>query len=116
MVVSSAASHTLEAVAEELGSTPGWFQLYWSSDDNVARSFVRRAEAAGYEALVVTVDNNALGWRERDVGDGYLPFLDGEGVANYFADEVFRNLLEAPPRRPNWRPSGRSSISSVIRR
>jgi isopentenyl diphosphate isomerase/L-lactate dehydrogenase-like FMN-dependent dehydrogenase len=97
MVVSSATSHTLEAVAEELGSTPGWFQLYWSSNDDVARSFVRRAEAAGYEALVVTVDNNALGWRERDVGDGYLPFLDGEGVANYFADEAFRDLLDEPP-------------------
>jgi len=97
MVVSSAASHTLEAVAEELGSTPGWFQLYWSSNDDVARSFVRRAEAAGYEALVVTVDNNALGWRERDIGDGYLPFLDGEGVANYFADEAFRDLLDEPP-------------------
>jgi len=97
MVVSSAASHTLEAVAEELGSTPGWFQLYWSSSDDVARSFVRRAEAAGYEALVVTVDNNALGWRERDIGDGYLPFLDGEGVANYFADEAFRDLLDEPP-------------------
>ena len=97
MVVSSATSHTLEAVAEELGSTPGWFQLYWSSNDDVARSFVRRAEAAGYEALVVTVDNNALGWRERDIGDGYLPFLDGEGVANYFADEAFRDLLDEPP-------------------
>ncbi|WP_254840366.1 alpha-hydroxy-acid oxidizing protein [Natronomonas marina] len=97
VVVSSAASHTMEEISEELGSTPGWFQLYWSSNDDVAKSFVRRAEAAGYEALVVTVDNNALGWRERDVGDGYLPFLDGEGVANYFADEAFRELLDSPP-------------------
>jgi isopentenyl-diphosphate delta-isomerase len=97
MVVSSAASHTLEDLAEALGDTPGWFQLYWSADDDVARSFVRRAEAAGYEALVVTVDNNALGWRERDVTDGYLPFLDGDGVANYFADDAFRDLLDEPP-------------------
>ena len=97
MVVSSAASHTMETVAYELGGTPGWFQLYWSSNDDVAKSFVRRAEAAGYEALVVTVDNNALGWRERDVAGGYLPFLDGEGVANYFADEAFRDLLDEPP-------------------
>jgi isopentenyl-diphosphate delta-isomerase len=97
MVVSSAASHTLEALAEDLGDTPGWFQLYWSADDDVTKSFVRRAEAAGYEALVVTVDNDALGWRERDVADGYLPFLDGEGVANYFADDAFRDLLDAPP-------------------
>ncbi|WP_178916813.1 alpha-hydroxy-acid oxidizing protein [Natronomonas gomsonensis] len=97
MVVSSAASHTMEEVAEELGDTPGWFQLYWSSNDDVARSFVSRAEAAGYEALVVTLDNNILGWRERDIRDGYLPFLDGEGVANYFTDEAFRDLLDAPP-------------------
>ncbi|MCY4730285.1 alpha-hydroxy-acid oxidizing protein [Natronomonas gomsonensis] len=97
MVVSSAASHTMEEVAEELGDTPGWFQLYWSSNDDVAKSFVSRAEAAGYEALVVTLDNNILGWRERDIRDGYLPFLDGEGVANYFSDEAFRDLLDAPP-------------------
>jgi lactate 2-monooxygenase len=97
MVVSSAASHTMEEIAEELGDTPGWFQLYWSSNDDVARSFVSRAEAAGYEALVVTLDNNILGWRERDIRDGYLPFLDGEGVANYFSDEAFRDLLDAPP-------------------
>ena len=52
---------------------------------------------AGYEALVVTLDNNVLGWRERDIGGAYLPFLDGEGVANYVSDEVFRDLLDAPP-------------------
>ena len=97
MVVSSAASHTMEEIADELGDTPKWFQLYWSSSDAVAKSFVRRAEAAGYDALVVTLDNNVLGWRERDIRDGYLPFLDGEGVANYFADEAFRGLCDAPP-------------------
>jgi len=87
----------MEEIAKELGDTPGWFQLYWSSNDDVAKSFVSRAEAAGYEALVVTLDNNILGWRERDIRDGYLPFLDGEGVANYFSDEAFRDLLDAPP-------------------
>jgi isopentenyl diphosphate isomerase/L-lactate dehydrogenase-like FMN-dependent dehydrogenase len=97
LAVSSAASHTMEDVAEELGETPGWFQLYWPSDDDVARSFVRRAEEAGYGALVVTLDNNVLGWRERDIADAYLPFLDGEGVANYFSDPAFRDLLEEPP-------------------
>ncbi|MFQ3320846.1 MAG: lactate 2-monooxygenase [Natronomonas sp.] len=97
MVASSAASHTMESIADELGETPGWFQLYWSSSDDVAKSFVRRAESAGYEALVVTLDNNILGWRERDIRDGYLPFLDGEGVANYFSDDAFRSLLDEPP-------------------
>jgi lactate 2-monooxygenase len=97
LVASSAASHTMEAMADELGDTPGWFQLYWSSNDDVAKSFVRRAEEAGYEALVVTLDNNILGWRERDISDAYLPFLDGEGVANYFADGAFRDLCDSPP-------------------
>lgn len=96
-VASSAASHTMEDIADELGETPGWFQLYWSSSDEVAKSFVRRAEDAGYEALVVTLDNNILGWRERDIREAYLPFLDGEGVANYFTDEAFRELCETPP-------------------
>jgi len=96
-VTSSAASHTMEDIAGELGGTPGWFQLYWPSDDDLAKSFVSRAEEAGYEALVVTLDNNILGWRERDIRDAYLPFLDGEGVANYFSDPAFRDLLDEPP-------------------
>jgi isopentenyl-diphosphate delta-isomerase len=97
LVASAAASHTMEDIAEELGGTPGWFQLYWPAETELAESFVRRAESAGYEALVVTLDNNILGWRERDIEDAYLPFLDGEGVANYFADDVFRGLLDVPP-------------------
>lgn len=97
VVLSSAASATLEDVADCLGTAPGWFQLYWPSDRNVAESFVDRAEAAGYDALVVTVDTPMLAWRERDLDAAYLPFLDGEGVANYFADPAFRDRLDAPP-------------------
>ncbi len=96
-VASSASSHTMEDIADALADTPGWFQLYWPSDTDVARSFVTRAEDAGYDGLVVTLDNNILGWRERDISDAYLPFLDGEGVANYFTDSAFRNLLDQPP-------------------
>ncbi|WP_256392752.1 alpha-hydroxy-acid oxidizing protein [Natronoarchaeum rubrum] len=96
-VQSSAASETLEDVAEELGDAPGWFQLYWSAEREVTASFVERAEEAGYEAIVVTLDTPVLGWRERDVDLGYLPFLDGEGVANYFSDPAFRDLLADPP-------------------
>jgi lactate 2-monooxygenase len=97
MCVSTASSHTLEDIAEALGDTPKWFQLYWPSDDDLARSFVSRAEAAGYSAIVVTLDTWLLGWRPRDLNEAYLPFLRAEGVANYFADPVFRDGLEQPP-------------------
>jgi isopentenyl-diphosphate delta-isomerase len=97
MVSSSAASTTLEEVREELGDAPGWFQLYWSADDDIARSFVDRATEAGYEALVVTLDTPMLAWRERDMERAYLPFLEAEGVANYFSDPAFLDRLDAPP-------------------
>jgi lactate 2-monooxygenase len=98
MVLSSASSYTLEEVAEELGDTPKWFQLYWSANPAIASSFIDRAEAAEYDGIVVTLDTPLLGWRERDIEQGYLPFLDGEGVANYFTDPAFRDRLDAPPK------------------
>jgi isopentenyl diphosphate isomerase/L-lactate dehydrogenase-like FMN-dependent dehydrogenase len=96
-VSSSAASATMEAVADELGDAPGWFQLYPSPDPDVTASFVNRAEEAGYDAIVITLDTPTMGWRERDVQNAYLPFLDGEGVANYLSDPAFRESLDAPP-------------------
>lgn len=97
MCLSSVASYTMEEIATELDETPKWFQLYWSSDRSITESFVRRAEDAGFDALVLTVDVPILGWRERDIEQGYLPMLDGEGLANYFSDPAFRALLDAPP-------------------
>ncbi|WP_458206483.1 lactate 2-monooxygenase [Haladaptatus sp. NG-SE-30] len=97
LVLSSASSETMEDVADELGDTLGWFQLYWSTDRDVTASFLHRAEDAGYEAIVVTLDTPMMGWRERDVDHAYLPFLDGEGVANYLTDPAFRDSLDAPP-------------------
>jgi lactate 2-monooxygenase len=97
MVLSSAASHSLEEVAGELGETPGWFQLYWVNDRDVVASLVQRAEEAGYGAIVVTLDTLTLGWRDRDLRKPYLPFVTGEGCAQFFSDPVFRSRLERPP-------------------
>ena len=83
MILSSAASTPLEAVAEV--GPPRWFQLYWWGDDTLAESLVRRAEAAGYGAIVLTVDTLNLGWRDRDLANGYLPFLQGQGLAQFFS-------------------------------
>jgi isopentenyl diphosphate isomerase/L-lactate dehydrogenase-like FMN-dependent dehydrogenase len=99
MILSTLSSRPLEAVAEALGETPRWFQLYWPKDPELAASFVKRAERAGYSAIVVTLDSYLLGWRERDLQRAYLPFLHGEGVANFFSDPVFRAALKAPPEK-----------------
>jgi lactate 2-monooxygenase len=102
MVQSTAASTTLEDVQAELAGSPGWYQLYWPKDQDVAASLVSRAERAGYEALVVTVDTWQLGWRPRDLDTAYLPFLQGEGIANYTSDPAFRAGLSATPEEdPN---------------
>jgi lactate 2-monooxygenase len=96
-ILSTAASNTIEDVAEAAGEGSRWYQLYWPQDRDLAASFVRRAGAAGYAAVVVTLDTWILGWRPRDLQHGYLPFLKGEGVANYFSDPVFRAALPGPP-------------------
>jgi lactate 2-monooxygenase len=97
MMLSSAASTSLEDVAAALGDTPRWYQLYWFNDRELVASIVDRAGAAGYGAIVVTLDTLMLGWRPRDLRLGYLPFLHGEGLAQFFSDPVFRSQLDAPP-------------------
>ncbi len=87
MVLSTAASHTMEEVAEVGG--PRWYQLYWPNDRDLAVSFITRAKKAGYTALVVTLDTFTLAWRPNDLDQAYLPFLRGIGNQNYFADPVF---------------------------
>ncbi len=95
LVLSSAASTSLEHVAAV--EPPRWFQLYWWGDPELAESLVRRAEGAGYDAIVLTLDTLTLGWRPRDLSNGYLPFLDGEGLAQFFADSTFLERLDTPP-------------------
>jgi L-lactate dehydrogenase (cytochrome) len=97
MIASTASHFTLEEIAAAGGEAPRWFQLYWPSDPELLESFVGRAERAGYEALVVTVDTFIPGWKARDLQQAWLPFLNGMGVANYFQDPVFRAALEQTP-------------------
>ncbi|MEX2107391.1 MAG: alpha-hydroxy-acid oxidizing protein [Solirubrobacterales bacterium] len=97
-LVASTASHfTLEEIAEAGGESPRWFQLYWPNDRGLLESFVGRAEAAGYEAIVVTVDAFIPGWKPRDLQQAWLPFLEGMGNRNYLQDPVFRAGLEKTP-------------------
>jgi lactate 2-monooxygenase len=98
-ILSTAASHSIEQVAEAMGEASRWYQLYWPRQRELAASFVSRAERAGYAAIVLTLDTWFLGWRPRDLTNAYLPFLKGEGVANYFSDPVFRDALEKTPEQ-----------------
>ena len=101
-VLSTLSSRSIEEVAqsaEKVAESPRWFQLYWGKNPELTASMVQRAERAGYSALVVTLDTHSLGWRERDLHHGYLPFMLGQGLANYFSDPVFRGLLAQPPEQ-----------------
>jgi L-lactate dehydrogenase (cytochrome) len=106
-VLSSVGSRTVEEVAE--GSAgPKWFQLYVSRDRGYARELVARARAAGYQALVLTVDVQQSGARERDQRNGFTlpPRLTARALAQGVA-------------RPRWsidfvrRASGSAFLSEI---
>ncbi|WP_409426558.1 alpha-hydroxy-acid oxidizing protein [Mycobacterium sp. SMC-11] len=97
MMVSTLTADPLEDVAAEFGDTPGFFQLYTPKDRELAASLVRRAEAAGYKAIVVTLDTWVPGWRPRDLSTSNFPQLRGHCLSNYWSDPVFRAGLAQPP-------------------
>jgi lactate 2-monooxygenase len=97
MVLSTAASNTIEDVAEANADGPRWFQLYWPNDNEVTISLLQRAKAAGFTALVVTVDTWTLAWRPADLDRSFLPFIRGIGTAIPFSDPAFLAGLEKSP-------------------
>ncbi|TYL47773.1 alpha-hydroxy acid oxidase [Marinomonas sp. IMCC 4694] len=86
MMTSTLSSRSLESISKKITS-PKWFQLYWQIDRTFNIALVRRAEKAGYSALVVTVDSAIHGIRNRAQRAGFvLP----EGVEAV-------NLTDRPP-------------------
>ena len=108
-VLSSLSNTAMEAVFPQAGS-PRWFQLYIYKDKEITRALVQRAEAAGAEAIVLTVDAPGLGTRERDarnrftlpsglavenlspLGKGSMPNVEGSGLAAYVRDNFKSDL------------------------
>ena len=82
MVVSTIATASIEEVAGAAAG-PRWFQLYVAPDRALSERLVERAEAAGYEALCLTVDTPVLGRRERDVRNRFVP---SAALANFTRD------------------------------
>ncbi|WP_326522801.1 alpha-hydroxy-acid oxidizing protein [Sphingomonas sp.] len=97
LVASTLSNDPLETVARDMGDTPGFFQLYTPKNPDLAASLVARAEAAGYKAIVVTLDTWVTGWRPRDLNTANFPQLRGAVLMNYFADPVFQRLLGKSP-------------------
>jgi lactate 2-monooxygenase len=123
MVLSHQASVPMEDVAAALGVTPRWFQMYWSTSDELVDSVLSRAAGIGASALVVTLDTTMLGWRPRDLDLGSLPFARGEGIAQYTSDPVFRRLAQeaadaaaaAPAERPRITPTTLRTLVAITR-
>src|SRR4029077_1102459 len=108
-ILSSLSNTAMEAVFSE-AARPRWFQLYIYKDREITSELVKRAEAAGAEAIVLTVDAPGLGTRERDsrnkfclpeglavenlapAGKGNVPKVEGSGLAAY-VHENFKSDL-----------------------
>jgi 4-hydroxymandelate oxidase len=80
MILSTLSTLSIEEVAQGAAG-PKWFQLYVYKDREITRMLVQRAEAAGYQALCLTVDVPVIGHRERDLRSGFsfpaeLPFAN----------------------------------------
>jgi 4-hydroxymandelate oxidase len=105
MIVSTLSTTRLEEVAAAAPGAPRWFQLYVYKERAVTTELVRRAVAAGFRALVLTVDTPRLGRRERDVRNGFtLP--PGLSMANFEGE-----LAERPDAAPG--ASGLGSYASA---
>ena len=101
ITLSTVSSYRLEEVAAASGASPHWFQLYWPRDREVGASLLVRAKAAGFSALLLTLDTFILAWRPRDLAHAYLPFLHRLGLANYESDPAFlAGLKQSPDEDP----------------
>ncbi|CAD6585187.1 MAG: hypothetical protein TREMPRED_004068 [Tremellales sp. Tagirdzhanova-0007] len=97
-ILSTASASTIEETGEAYGDGHKFYQLYWPSrqHDEITISLLRRAKAAGYKALFVTLDTFILGWRPDDETHAFNPFLkpDHVGVALGLSDPVYKRFFK----------------------
>lgn len=112
-IFSNQGSAPMEDVAAEMDrvrpGAPRWFQLYWSTDDDLVDSLLARAAAMGASAIALTLDTTMLGWRPQDLNIGSLPFARGEGIDQYTSDRRFREIVGE--RLSSATDSGRPEVS-----
>lgn len=105
LCLSTAASSSIEDTRQWAGDN-AWFQLYVGQSEDVAMDFVRRADNAGYPALLLTVDVPQVAPRSRDLKNGFkTPLRIGP---KQFFDFAFhprwsiQTLLAGVPRTANY--------------
>ncbi len=96
MVISNQASVSMEKITNSLENTDHWFQLYFGKSYELVESLIARAEKSRCSAIVLTVDTTIIGWRPLDLQSGFLPFMLGQGIAQYTSDPVFQKLMQEP--------------------
>lgn len=96
MILSTAATRSIEQVAAANGEGDRWFQLYWPKPqaEEFTASLLKRAKENRYQVLVVTLDTFIIGWRPHDLDEAYLPFVWGQGCQVGFSDPVFNKMYE----------------------
>jgi 4-hydroxymandelate oxidase len=122
LVLSTQSSTPLEDVAQAMGDAPGrgplWFQLYLQHDRGFTRELVQRAERAGYEALVLTVDAPCHGARDRERRAGFR-CRPASARSTWTACPTRPHRRWARPERPLRRPAepgahlGRRGLAAI---
>lgn len=108
--LSTWSSTPIEAVAEAMGEAPRMFQLYWVGDWEVSASFARRAEQAGYDAILLTLDAQLPPWMPKPLATGYSTDDDAP-KANFLSDPVVAETLGIDPDR--WVASDEEAARAV---
>ncbi len=90
MISSTVSTTSLEEVAQAAPNAIRWFQLYVYQDREATRRLVKRAEAAGFKALVLTVDSPQVGRRRDNARNAFtLP-----SYLKYLPSDLFHSLLK----------------------
>lgn len=119
MILSTAATRSIEQVAKANGDGDRWYQLYWPKPqaEEFTASLLKRAKDNGFSVLVVTLDTFQIGWRPNDLDESYLPFIWGQGCQVGFSDPVFQRMW-AKQQAEDSRSTGQklAELWQVIRR
>ncbi|CAM9181470.1 unnamed protein product [Discosporangium mesarthrocarpum] len=94
MGVSQHSTVSLEAIANAAPGCPRWFQLYILKDRGLTEDILRRAEAAGYSAICLTVDSVRFGSREADWRNNFNGLPDGLTLANYPTTDGYNDQVK----------------------
>jgi lactate 2-monooxygenase len=119
MILSTAATRSIEQVAKANGEGDRWYQLYWPKPqaEEFTASLLGRAKANGFKVLVVTLDTFMIGWRPSDLDESYLPFVWGQGCQIGFSDPVFQRMYEEEQAKDNRSVSEKvSEIWQILKR